>query len=419
MNLAQTLVPHNTQLGVLLLQLGQPGQHRVGVAALRQQQTTALHRLEHRGLTGGLLAQALACPGTGQAGNGAHGARRGLLHRLEFGSGIHPQLVGLFLPGLTVRIFTGEQCLYPQMAAGDLQPGESAALFVPGDFEHPGGKLFRLFGLAGILLQGGQQFIHTLQLQRRAEQAGKHLPPGHHGGDQLPGHFSVFQIGLHGLFALHGQCFRKGIRFERTVEGHETLFQAGKLIQHCLPIRSSQIHLVHKHKHRHPITAQQLPHGFGVALHAVGAAYHQHRVVQHRESALHLAGKIHMAGGIQQGDLRIGQAEHRLLGEDGDAPLPLHGVGIQKGVLVIHTAQLFQASGPIQQCFGQGGFTRVHMGQQTRTNSFHRVFSCDRTAFYCITECTKIRVSFCFFPLQRRRCCSDRRSSRLDTQAPA
>ena len=41
--------------------------------------------------------------------------------------------------------------------------------------------------------------------------------------------------------------------------------------------------------------------------------------------------------------------------------------------------------------------TRIHMGQQTRTNSFHRVFSCDRTAFYCITEYTKIRVSFCFF----------------------
>ena len=81
-----------------------------------------------------------------------------------------------------------------------------------------------------------------------------------------------------------------------------------------------------------------------------------------------------MAGGVQQGDLHFGQAEHRLLGKDGDAPLPLHGIGIQKGVLMVHPAQLFQAAAPIQQRLGQGGLACVHVGQQTSTNSFHRVF---------------------------------------------
>ena len=51
-----------------------------------------------------------------------------------------------------------------------------------------------------------------------------------------------------------------------------------------------------------------------------------------------------MSRGVQQGDGHGLQGEHRLLGEDGDAPLPLLGVRIQKGVPVVHPAHAAQLS---------------------------------------------------------------------------
>ena len=85
---------------------------------------------------------------------------------------------------------------------------------------------------------------------------------------------------------------------------------------------------------------QQPPQGAGVALDAVGAADNQHGVVQHGQGALHLGGEVHMPRGVQQGEDGVPPGELRLLGEDGDAPLPLLGVGVQKGVPVVHPAQL-------------------------------------------------------------------------------
>ena len=51
-----------------------------------------------------------------------------------------------------------------------------------------------------------------------------------------------------------------------------------------------------------------------------------------------------MSRGVQQGDGHGLQGEHRLLREDGDAPLPLLGVSVQKGVPVVHPAQTAQLS---------------------------------------------------------------------------
>ena len=58
-----------------------------------------------------------------------------------------------------------------------------------------------------------------------------------------------------------------------------------------------------------------------------------------------------MAGGVQQGEGHVLQGEYRLLGEDGDAPLPLLGVGVQKGVGVVHPAQAAQGAAPVEEGF--------------------------------------------------------------------
>ena len=138
-----------------------------------------------------------------------------------------------------------------------------------------------------------------------------------------------------------------------------------------------QVHLVHEHKGGHTVAGQQFPQGFGVGLHAVGAADHQYRVIQHPQGPLRLGGKIHVARRVQQrqfgllGILRCGQRQHRLLGKNRDAPCPLLGVGIQKGVPVVHTAQLAQHPRAVEKPLGQRCLAAVHMGQQPNHQTFH------------------------------------------------
>ena len=84
-----------------------------------------------------------------------------------------------------------------------------------------------------------------------------------------------------------------------------------------------------------------------MALHAIGAADEEYRAVQHRQGALGLAGEVHMARGVHQGDLGLARREEGLLGEDGNAPLPLLLPRVQKGVLVVHPSQPAQAAGAV------------------------------------------------------------------------
>ena len=111
------------------------------------------------------------------------------------------------------------------------------------------------------------------------------------------------------------------------------------------------------------VLPQQIPQGGRVALDAIGGADDQDGVVQHLQGAFHLGGEIHVTGGVQQGDDLGGQGEDGLLGEDGDAPLPLQGEGVQKGGAVIHAAHLFDAAAQVEQPFGEGGLAGVHVSQ--------------------------------------------------------
>ena len=119
------------------------------------------------------------------------------------------------------------------------------------------------------------------------------------------------------------------------------------------------------------VALQQLPQGLGMALYPVGSADDQNGTVQHLEGALHLAGKIHMARGVQQGHLHGGQGEDRLLGEDGNAPLPLQGVGIQKSVLMVYPAQFAYRSTDVEHPLREGGLARVHVGQYANHKFLH------------------------------------------------
>ena len=117
------------------------------------------------------------------------------------------------------------------------------------------------------------------------------------------------------------------------------------------------------------VALQQLPERLRVGLHPVGSGDDQHRAVQHAQRPLRLGGEVHMARGVKQGQAPLPQRQHGLLGENGDAPLPLQAVGIEEAVAVIDPSQLFQFSREVEHGLGQGGLSRVHMGQ----NAQHRI----------------------------------------------
>ena len=323
------------------------------------------HRLQGGGQGLRLRPQALPGRGGAQAGDGAHRARRRLVHRLKLGAGVDAELIRLFLPA-----GAGQGGLDLQRAAGDLHPGEPRPLAVPGDLEHPGGEVGAVLGPGGIVLQPLEKLRHPLQLQSRAEPAGEELPLGDQGGEGAVVQGPVLQVALQRVLVADGglllYLLRRGGKVHAPLV--QTAFQFG---EQGVPVRPGQIHLVDKEKGGHPVPLQQLPQGVGVALHPVGAADDQNGAVQHLEGALHLGGEVGVAGGVQQGELRPLQGENGLLGEDGDPPLPLHGVGVQKGVLVIHPPQLFQPPAGVEQPLGQGGLARVHVGQDADYQFVH------------------------------------------------
>ena len=352
---AVALVPADVELGILLLQRAQGLVDAVGVGPLGQQELVGHHRLQHRAAGVELCAQPLPRPGVGETSDRAYRAGQSLLHGGELRAGVHPELVGLLLPvGLVGggRLgCAGEQILDTQAAAGDLHVGQALAPLAPADLEHRGGEGLAVIGAGREGAQPFQQRVHPVQLQRRAEPAGEHPAGGDGVRHRLSGHGALGQELLHQPLVAQSQLLAAllGGGGEVHTAGGKAGAQLGQQGGAALP---RQIHLVYKQEHRHPMTLQQLPQGQGVALHPVGAADDQHRRVQHLQGALHLGGEVHMAGGVQQGEAHARRVQHRLLGEDGDAPGAFLCVGVQKGVAVIHPPQTAGDARLIEQGFG-------------------------------------------------------------------
>ena len=113
------------------------------------------------------------------------------------------------------------------------------------------------------------------------------------------------------------------------------------------------------------MTAQQIPQRLRMPLHAVRAADHQNRSVQHLQRALHFRSKIHMSRRIQQRNLPSLERKLCLLGKNRDAALAFHGKRIQKRILMIHAPQCAHCTSPIQQRLTKRRLTRIHMSQNT------------------------------------------------------
>ena len=343
------------------------------VAPRRGDDLIVEHRLQLGRAARPLLPQALARAGAAQAGDGAHRPRLHLVHRGILRPGVQPDLADLLLPAV-LSLAAGQGLAHPELASGELQPAQTLPPLVPADLEHPGGEALSPLGLQGVPLQSGQQLLHPLQLQRRAEEAGEHPAGGDEGGQVAVVRRLPRQITLHQLLIAQRGAFQQLL--PACAKVHAPPVQPlPQLVHQGRPVGPRLVHLVDEEKGGDALVLQQPPQCGGVSLDAVRPADHQNGVVQHLEGALHLGGKVHMPRGVQQRQLQLPQGQPGLLGEDGDAPLPLLRIGIRHRVLVVHPSHPPGLAGNVEQGLGQCGLARVHMGQQASTNTFDRLFS--------------------------------------------
>ena len=142
-----------------------------------------------------------------------------------------------------------------------------------------------------------------------------------------------------------------------------------------VPVGAGGIHLVDEDEGGYLVSGEQSPQGFGVALYAVGAGDHEDRVVEHTQHTFGFGGEVHVAGCVQQSEVQIAAAHGCLVGMDGDAALFLQQFGVEEGVAVVHSPKFANASGTVEQCFGQRGLAGIHMRQDSRHNMRHDIRS--------------------------------------------
>ena len=361
-------LPLHLQLGVLLLQAAQPLQQGGGVHPLRGNHLIGEHRLQPGAGPVLLCPQALPRRRAGQACHGAHRPGGGHVYRGEFGPGVEANLVDLLLPVGSV-----EHLPHPKLASGDFQPGKPLTPLIPGDFKDPGPEVLGPLRFQSIGLDAVQQLLHPLHLEGGAEVHREQLPLHHQSRQFLLGKFLPGQVPLHELLAAQRRALASGLRVchihKAVAQPSLQLFEDGGL-----PL-IGLVHLVDKEKDGHPRLLQQLPQGLGVALDPVSGTDHQDGAVQHLQGPLRLGGEVHVSRGVHQGQLQVPPAQDGLFGIDGDAPLPLQLLGVQKGVPVVHPAQAADVARQIEHGLGEGGLPGVHVGHDSSCQSFHVGYS--------------------------------------------
>ena len=93
-----------------------------------------------------------------------------------------------------------------------------------------------------------------------------------------------------------------------------------ELLHHFLFFQSRQVHLVDKQEGGNLIPIQQPPQGQGMGLNAISTGDHKNSTVKDTHGSLCFGGKIHMAGGVHQGNIPACRFQHGLFGKNGDTP---------------------------------------------------------------------------------------------------
>ena len=144
------------------------------------------------------------------------------------------------------------------------------------------------------------------------------------------------------------------------------------LRQHASRVRALAVGFVQEEQRRNPLLLQGLEEGLRMGLHAFNGADHHHCRVQRPQGTLHLGGKIHVAGGVNEVDGRIPPVKADAGGLDGNTPALLYGQIIGVGRALVHTADATDGPGMHQQLLGKGRLARVHVGKDADVSDVHR-----------------------------------------------
>ena len=311
-------------------------------------------------------ADAVPGPDALQPWNGHQVARLGLIHAAAAASVIYAKLVDL-LPA-------GKLVLDAEGARQQLEKAQPSAAGFVTNVVAPGGEwqpveAVRISG--GKAAEQGQEAVHALPGQRRPGHNREALPLPYQPYQRIHPHGCVIALGeqpfQQRFVPLGNSLLQRLIHTAGLLQGTQVDDVRGEAAAHLpderLLIRTGAVNLVQEDQHGHTVALQQPPDRLGVTLHALGAADHQYRIVHHRQRPLHLRGEVHMPRRIQPVDGITRQLEAGLAGEDRDAPLPLHGIRVQEGILMIHPPQGSDSPGAVEHLFGQGGLACIHMGQ--------------------------------------------------------
>ncbi len=122
-----------------------------------------------------------------------------------------------------------------------------------------------------------------------------------------------------------------------------------------------------------PQLQRLLQHEPGLGHAALEGVHQQQHAVHHLQYALHLAAEVGVARGVHDVDAHVPVADGGVLGEDGDAPLPLEIAAVHDAVHA-HLAPAEDAC-VLQEMIHQGGLAVVYMGDDRNVSDFHCVSS--------------------------------------------
>ena len=127
-------------------------------------------------------------------------------------------------------------------------------------------------------------------------------------------------------------------------------------------VGAQTIHFVDERQPRHPVAVRLVPHGFGLRLHPFHRRENRHRAIQNAQRAFHLNGEVHVAGGVDDGDLMPLPVARRCRGADRDAAFPFLLHPVHHRLPVVYLAELVRQAGIEEDALRYGRFAGIDVG---------------------------------------------------------
>ena len=142
------------------------------------------------------------------------------------------------------------------------------------------------------------------------------------------------------------------------------------LIDHPMKVRTDTIQFVDKNNTRHAVFVRLPPHGLRLWFDPANPTEDDNGAVQHAQAALHLGGKIHMAGRINDIDLMVVPVAGNGRRRNRDAPLTFlrHPVGDRRPF--VHLTDFVRETCIVQDAFAHGGLAAINVGDDADVSSF-------------------------------------------------